>query len=262
MSGPYRFSFEPLFLVLVAVAAVALRPARRAVRPGPSARAGPRCRLRLRPRARRPAGELAARDDLGPLPAPRPPAPERADRRLGPAAPDHRADPLDAPCASPPRAAGRSHRLTRPAVALLLWLLTWYGVHLAVVLRLGAPRRLAAQPRARAAPRRRARLLVGGARRAAPARGARDARLPRDRLHHRALALARLHLRDASVLRVLRRGAAALGALAGPRPEPGRDPDERRADEHHLRSPSPGRSCASSPRRRKASGGSRRGSSN
>ena len=70
--------------------------------------------------------------------------------------------------------------------------------------------------RAPASRRRGARLLVGDLRRAEAAQLARRPRLPRDRVHHRAVALARLHLRVAPVLLVLRRGPAALGDVADP----------------------------------------------
>src|SRR5204863_415417 len=57
----------------------------------------------------------------------------------------------------------------------------------------------------------------------------------RARLSHRCLPRLvvprpRLHLLEPAVLRVLRARAATVGAVADPRPEPRRDPDERRTD--------------------------------
>ena len=110
------------------------------------------------------------------------------------------------------RAGGRPLELvTHPAVALVALAGRLVRRPPARLLRLGAARRLAADPRARAARRGGARLLVAGARRAAPARGARRARLPRDRVHHRAVAVARLHLRVEPVLLVLRARARLWG---------------------------------------------------
>ena len=126
--GAYSFrSWEPLFLALGVARGGALRS-------GSSARARVWMLApgRLHPRAssRRRLAQLATRDARGELPPARPPAPERDDRRLGAAAPPPRSDTRDES-----RLARRGGRplalLTRPKVALPVWLVGWYAIHLA-----------------------------------------------------------------------------------------------------------------------------------
>ena len=188
-----------------------------------------------RRRARRAAAQLAARDALGPLPAAHAPAPERADRRLGAAAPHPRADArrcarrlgrgrrpaVRTADAAGRRAAGLAGRLVRrPRPA---------------VLRLGAARRLAAQHRAPAA-------LCAGLLFWWPV-FERPRRIePLGVLAYLGLAfisapwLSLAYIFSSKPFYSFYAHAPRLwGLSAVTRPEPGRDPDERRPDEHLLR---------------------------
>ena len=131
MSDPYRFSFEPLFLVLVAVAAVlyagAARRAPRADRPGRIRVAVFACGLALVALpVNSPLETISARYLL-------------LAHLLQNALIADWGPPLLIIGLSPSMRRGLAAAggrplawLTRPAVALLFWLLTWYGVHLAV----------------------------------------------------------------------------------------------------------------------------------
>ncbi len=130
MPSPWRSSFEPVFVVLASGGAVVLYVRALAPRRGPGG--GPR---------RSPAG-IAARSSgalnspLGTI------ATETSSSStscrtwmisgLGAAAPPDRAHAGDARrCRA--SAAGRSHWLTRPQMALPVWLVGWYVVHLGAV---------------------------------------------------------------------------------------------------------------------------------
>ena len=65
-SGPYRFSFEPLFLVAALVARCPLCARRPALRPEDRPSSGRACCVRARARADRASAQLAARDDSRP----------------------------------------------------------------------------------------------------------------------------------------------------------------------------------------------------
>ena len=211
-SGPYRFSFEPVFLVLALVLAVLY--ARDVRRSGPDERPsrGRACVFGLGLALialplNSPLETLSAHSlllvhllqnaliaDWGPpllilglTPGMR--------ERIG-------------------RAGGSGfRRLTSPFVALPIWLAVWYGVHLPPLydwaLRDGWPLNLEHLLLIGCRPA----VLVARVRAPAAAGDGRDARLPRDRVCDRTVALARLHLLLAAVLLVLRPRAAALGTL-------------------------------------------------
>src|SRR5215208_141770 len=207
----------------------ASREDRRAAEPGTHGA------LRARSPADRHLAQLAARDNRRPLPARRPPAPERDDRRLGAAAARAGPDPGDA---RRRRRTGRGDagvpdapaRGTAPLAGRLVW-----GAP-AGLLRLRAAPPAAPEHRARGLDLRRARVLVAGVlERAEPALDRGAPRVPRRGVRRLGLPLARAHLLGARLLRLLRGGASPLGAVPAEGPEPGRDPDERRADGGLLR---------------------------
>ena len=210
---PYAWSWEPFFLALCVLAAVVyVRAARREeVRP-----------LRIVSFF---AGLLLIvaalnspdRDAGRPLPAPRPPAPERDDRRLGAAAPPARPDAGDGGRTGPARrkAARRAHapegRAARVARGLVRHPLRGF-------LRRGASQPLAPVRGACRADRDRAPLLVARhLREAEPALDARLARLPGGRVRRLGVPRARAHVRDAARLRLLRDRRRACGGSRRPR---------------------------------------------
>ena len=214
------FSFEPLFLALAVAAAALYWRAARTDRPATWRVVAFGSGLFLIAASlNSPLETIAAQ-----LPAAHPPAAERAHRGRGAAARRAGADAADAGEGRPPRRPTGSAR----AGSSRIWLGAWYLTHLAAVLRLGAAHRLGAEPRARDPHRGGPPLLVADRQR--PPLAAGGPRLPRRRLRRLVVPRPRVHLLQPAVLLVLRARAAAVGPVAGARPEPRRDLHERRAD--------------------------------
>ena len=135
------------------------------------------------------------------------------------------------------RRARGSPGLTRPRFALPFWLAVWYGVHLPAFYDYALRHPWLLNLEHAMLLVRGAALLVAGVLRAAPARLSTAVALVylgAAYVGSAFLSLA-LDLLRARVLRLLRGGASALGAVAREGPEPRRDPDERRADDRLLR---------------------------
>ena len=126
--------------------------------------------------------------------------------------------------------------LTRPEIALPIWLVGWYVVHLGAVYDAAVREPRAPRARARLPDRDRPPLLVARAlRRAAVGRDARPARLRVRRVRALGVPRARADVlaADLRLLRVAPR--AALGDLRREGPEPRRDPHVERAGPRLLR---------------------------
>src|SRR5581483_7110017 len=165
----------------------------------------------------------APREHRSALPPAHPPAPERADRGRRAAPRDARPDAADAGAARASRARPYPLALDPPRLARRL-----VPDPPRAVLRLGPAHELGTEHRARDPHRRRPALLVADRERTSHA-GDGD-RLSRRRLRRLVVPRPRLHLLEHPVLQLLRARAAAVGTVAGARPESRGHLHERRAD--------------------------------